>query len=223
MAGFVNPCLVPPDTPVSCRFQPLLQASSRFTTVSRRFNPFQGVSPCLPMALPLLLLAPISLHPSAPSLLSLLPSALRPTPPFSSRRARPTAMGGSPPPPLRDELEETTKKYGLEAGLFSALKKGKAAESDEERGQAMVKAGDLLKRWEPPYLLQCIASCGFLSQPLHDACLRWSHLQPLPSAASQSSTSPVHTPSPLCKLFVLLALTPSFNEVSFYLPWLRSL
>ena len=46
--------------------------------------------------------------------------------------------------------EEVTKKWGFEAGMFSALK---GAGKGEGEGGGMVKAGDLLKRYGGAYLL----------------------------------------------------------------------
>ena len=65
-------------------------------------------------------------------------------------RARAPACAAEKPP----DLEEVTEKYGLEAGLFSALKRSGSA-SDGEDGQptAMATAGDLLKRYGGAYLL----------------------------------------------------------------------
>ena len=48
--------------------------------------------------------------------------------------------------------EEVTKKWGFEAGLFSALKDG-SKDKGESDGGGMVKAGDLLKRYGGAYLL----------------------------------------------------------------------
>ena len=67
---------------------------------------------------------------------------------------------GSPacaaPPPQADP-EEAVEKYGLEAGLFSALKgKGAdaaSAEDGQEGKSKMATAGDLLKRYGGAYLL----------------------------------------------------------------------
>jgi len=56
-------------------------------------------------------------------------------------------------PKAPDDLEQVTEKYGLEAGLFSAFKKGATSESEEEKGSAMTTAGDLLKRYGGAYLL----------------------------------------------------------------------
>ena len=57
------------------------------------------------------------------------------------------------------DLEEVTEKYGLEAGLFSALKNGggggdgnEEGEEEEKKG-GMATAGDLLKRYGGAYLL----------------------------------------------------------------------
>ena len=82
-----------------------------------------------------------------------LPSAA-PTGAQAARRARLPQCVQTPPP----DLEEVTKKYGLEAGLFSALKRGASKNKDsEEDGDAktgaMATAGDLLKRYGGAYLL----------------------------------------------------------------------
>ena len=68
----------------------------------------------------------------------------------SALRAGPLAMQA---PKAPDDLEKVTEKYGLEAGLFSALKQGAASEGKEEKGSAMLKAADLLKRYGGAYLL----------------------------------------------------------------------
>jgi hypothetical protein len=47
--------------------------------------------------------------------------------------------------------EEVTRKYGLEAGLFSALRNKQ--EGAQDGGKATVKPGDLLKRYGGAYLL----------------------------------------------------------------------
>jgi len=57
----------------------------------------------------------------------------------------------------RPSPEEVTRKYGLEAGLFTALKdkairNEEGASEDEGKGSVM-KAGDLLKRYGGAYLL----------------------------------------------------------------------
>ena len=59
-------------------------------------------------------------------------------------------IAAAPPP----DLEEVTEKYGLEAGLFSALKNGgaKGGEDGSAKG-GMATAGDLLKRYGGAYLL----------------------------------------------------------------------
>ena len=66
------------------------------------------------------------------------------------------------PSPLASEkpsVEEVTEKYGLEAGLFSALKRGKEDSSDGSGEEAdggkggLATAGDLLKRYGGAYLL----------------------------------------------------------------------
>eukprot|EP00967_Tisochrysis_lutea_P123270 scaffold204908_cov41-Tisochrysis_lutea.AAC.1 len=59
--------------------------------------------------------------------------------------AQPAALEKPPAP------EEVAEKYGLEAGLFSALRSGKGAADGE--GGGMTKAGDLLKRYGGAYLL----------------------------------------------------------------------
>lgn len=66
----------------------------------------------------------------------------------SVQRFAPLRCAQSPP-----ELDDVTKKYGLEAGLFSAGKRAASAEGEEERAGAMAKAGDLLKRYGGAYLL----------------------------------------------------------------------
>jgi len=65
------------------------------------------------------------------------------------RAAQPTCNAPTQPP----DLEEVTEKYGLEAGLFSALKRGASGGSDGEKPAGMAKAGDLLKRYGGAYLL----------------------------------------------------------------------
>ena len=65
------------------------------------------------------------------------------------RAALPTCNAPTQPP----DLEEVTEKYGLEAGLFSALKRGTSGDSDGEKPAGMAKAGDLLKRYGGAYLL----------------------------------------------------------------------
>ena len=64
-----------------------------------------------------------------------------------------SASLSAPKAPAPDDLEAVTEKYGLEAGLFSAFKKGVSSDGEEEKGTAMVKAGDLLKRYGGAYLL----------------------------------------------------------------------
>lgn len=59
----------------------------------------------------------------------------------------------APVTPTPDDVDEVTKKFGLEAGLFSAIKKGATAEKEEEKESAMTKAGDLLKKYGGAYLL----------------------------------------------------------------------
>jgi hypothetical protein len=50
-------------------------------------------------------------------------------------------------------LEAVTEKYGLEAGLFSAVKKGVSGGDEEEKKGSMAQAGDLLKKYGGAYLL----------------------------------------------------------------------
>ena len=66
----------------------------------------------------------------------------------SARRAAPARLAD-------DDLETVTEKYGLEAGLFSALKKGGGGGDDAsgEKKGGMATAGDLLKRYGGAYLL----------------------------------------------------------------------
>ena len=66
----------------------------------------------------------------------------------SARRAAPARLA-------EDDLETVTEKYGLEAGLFSALKKGGGGGDDasSEKQGGMATAGDLLKRYGGAYLL----------------------------------------------------------------------
>ncbi|KAL1498850.1 hypothetical protein AB1Y20_013376 [Prymnesium parvum] len=66
----------------------------------------------------------------------------------------------APPPqllarkPSEEKSPETiTEKFGLEAGLLSALQERAKAEDEEQKSTAMVKAGDLLKRYGGAYLL----------------------------------------------------------------------
>jgi hypothetical protein len=73
------------------------------------------------------------------------------------RAASPLCAAKAPPPP---DLEEVTEKYGLEAGLFSALRRsggsGSASDADgdaDSKAGAMATAGDLLKRYGGAYLL----------------------------------------------------------------------
>jgi len=49
--------------------------------------------------------------------------------------------------------EEVTEKYGLEAGLFSAVRDAGKASSSEEKKGSMATAGELLKRYGGAYLL----------------------------------------------------------------------
>lgn len=82
---------------------------------------------------------------------ALSPAALRPVPRSGRHAVRilasPRASADKPP-----DLEKVTEKYGLEAGLFSAIKNsGKGA--DAEEGGSMAKAKELLKRYGGAYLL----------------------------------------------------------------------
>jgi hypothetical protein len=54
------------------------------------------------------------------------------------------------PPTEEKSVEEVTEKFGLEAGLFSALKRGG---SGDGKSGSMQQAGDLLKRYGGAYLL----------------------------------------------------------------------
>lgn len=59
-------------------------------------------------------------------------------------------------PQEKPSVEEVTEKYGLEAGLFSAFKRGGSGDGGDEDGKksgAMATAGDLLKRYGGAYLL----------------------------------------------------------------------
>lgn len=62
----------------------------------------------------------------------------------------------------KQDIEEVTEKYGLEAGLFSALRQGRGGgggdggeggDGDEAGKGGMATAGDLLKRYGGAYLL----------------------------------------------------------------------
>lgn len=64
------------------------------------------------------------------------------------RRGRPVLAAERPPV----APEEVTKKYGLEAGLFSALKGGGGGGEGADGG-GVARAGDLLKRYGGAYLL----------------------------------------------------------------------
>ena len=70
-----------------------------------------------------------------------------------ARAAAPACEAPKPPA----DLEAVTEKYGLEAGLFTALKgggsSGEGGEGAEEKAGAMATAGDLLKRYGGAYLL----------------------------------------------------------------------
>jgi len=72
----------------------------------------------------------------------------------TARRSTVPACAADSPPP---DLEEVTEKYGLEAGIFSALKRGGGSGGDGDDGAekpgAMATAGDLLKRYGGAYLL----------------------------------------------------------------------
>jgi len=63
------------------------------------------------------------------------------------RHLRATPVACEPP----SDPEEVTRKYGLEAGLFSALRNKQ--EGAQDGGKATVKPGDLLKRYGGAYLL----------------------------------------------------------------------
>ena len=69
-------------------------------------------------------------------------------PPAALRRAAPVLQA----PKEEQDLEQVTEKFGLEAGLFSALKKGTSGNEEEKKG-SMAQAGDLLKRYGGAYLL----------------------------------------------------------------------
>ena len=104
----------------------------------------------------------VSRRPLAVVLLTLLTAEaalLAPTPARNSRRSR--AIRAAEPETEERPLtaEETTEKYGLEAGLFQSLKEslpfGKGG-GDDDGGDAkggMATAGDLLKRYGGAYLL----------------------------------------------------------------------
>ena len=70
-----------------------------------------------------------------------------------ARAATPACEAPKPPA----DLEAVTEKYGLEAGLFTALKErgssGEGGGGAAEQGGAMASAGDLLKRYGGAYLL----------------------------------------------------------------------
>ncbi|CBJ25672.1 conserved unknown protein [Ectocarpus siliculosus] len=53
--------------------------------------------------------------------------------------------------------DETVKKYGLEAGLFKALKDGNKEDADGEAGAATTTAKDLLKQYGSAYLITSIS------------------------------------------------------------------
>ena len=93
------------------------------------------------------------------TLLTAEAALLAPTPVRNSRRSR--AIRAAEPETEERPLtaEETTEKYGLEAGLFQSLKEslpfGKGG-GDDDGGDAkggMATAGDLLKRYGGAYLL----------------------------------------------------------------------
>ena len=93
------------------------------------------------------------------TLLTAEAALLAPTPARNSRRSR--AIRAAEPETEERPLtaEETTEKYGLEAGLFQSLKEslpfGKGG-GDDDGGDAkggMATAGDLLKRYGGAYLL----------------------------------------------------------------------
>jgi hypothetical protein len=70
--------------------------------------------------------------------------------PAALRRCGPVVAAKRPPV----APEEVTKKYGLEAGLFSALKGGGGGGGGGDgKGGGMARAGDLLKRYGGAYLL----------------------------------------------------------------------
>ena len=104
----------------------------------------------------------VSRRPLALLLLTLLTAEaalLAPAPVRNSRRSR--AIRAAEPETEERPLtaEETTEKYGLEAGLFQSLKEslpfGKGG-GDDDGGDAkggMATAGDLLKRYGGAYLL----------------------------------------------------------------------
>ena len=72
-----------------------------------------------------------------------------------ARQAAATCRGGLPVCKQKLDPEEVVEKYGLEAGLFSAIKKDSSSspsEGDSETG-ATATAGDLLKRYGGAYLL----------------------------------------------------------------------
>ena len=52
-----------------------------------------------------------------------------------------------------ESLEAVTEKYGLEAGLFNAVKKGVGSGDGEEKKSSMAQAGELLKKYGGAYLL----------------------------------------------------------------------
>ena len=69
------------------------------------------------------------------------------TPTFVAPAADPKAAAAS------DSLEDVTEKYGLEVGLFNAVKKGVGSGDEEEKKGSMAKAKDLLKKYGGAYLL----------------------------------------------------------------------
>lgn len=122
---------------------------------------------------------------------------------YGTRRASvPFAVTQKPPDP-----EEVTKKFGLEAGLFSALKN-----KDKEGGdEGMSKAGDLLKRYGGAYLLTSIRSAyapraRHIVVMLSHGCIPYFASTALPSSPSLSATSPSITGSMLLHFSERLAL-----------------
>ena len=76
---------------------------------------------------------------------------------IASRRLRASPIVAQLPKEKEPSVEEVTEKFGLEAGLFSALKRGGASGDgsgeDGDKAGAMATAGDLLKRYGGAYLL----------------------------------------------------------------------
>ncbi len=93
------------------------------------------------------------------TLLTAEAALLAPTPVRNSRRSR--AIRAAEPETEERPLtaEETTEKYGLEAGLFQSLKeslpfgKGGGGDDGGDAKGGMATAGDLLKRYGGAYLL----------------------------------------------------------------------